>query len=68
MCYRLAQFLTVTYNDKHCVLDLSLLDLLLIFFIWMCHFDLVVSLDVEPDIQAFDYSCKMFFSCLLVSI
>ena len=28
-------------------LDLSLIDLLLIFSIWMCHFDPVVSLGIE---------------------
>ena len=30
--YRMVRFLTVTYSGKHCILDLSLIDLLLIFF------------------------------------
>ena len=53
LCDRLVRFLTVAYNGKHCILDLSLIDLLLIFSIWMCHFDSVVSLGVELDNQAF---------------
>ena len=44
----------VAYNGEHCILDLSLIDLLLIFFIWMCDFDSVVSLGFEPDNQEFD--------------
>ena len=35
MCYRLVRFLAVAYNGKHCILDLSLIDLLLIFPIWI---------------------------------
>ena len=43
----------VACNGKHCILDLSLIDLLLIFS--HHHFDSVVSLGVEPDSQAFDH-------------
>ena len=35
-------------------LDLSLIDLLLIFSIWMCHFDPVVSLGIESTIKLYD--------------
>ena len=31
LCYRLIPFLTVAYNGKHCTMDLSLIDLVLIF-------------------------------------
>ena len=42
-------------------MDLSLIDLLLIFFrIRMCHFDSVVSLGVESDNQAFHLVMKCF--------
>ena len=47
-------------------LDLSLIDLLLIFSIWMCHFDPVVSLGIESTIKLLS-SYKMFSSCFLVS-
>ena len=40
----------VAYNDKPCIFDFLLIDLLLNFFpIWMCHFDSVVSLYVKLD-------------------
>ena len=42
----------VDYNGRH-PLWMSLIDLLLIFPIWMCHFDSVVSLGAESDTQAF---------------
>ena len=54
LCDRLVRFLMAAYNGKHCILDLSLIDLLFIFSIWICHFDSVVSLDVEPDNQTLD--------------
>ena len=44
----------VAYNGKQCILDLSLINSLLTFSIWMCHFDSEVSLGVELDNQAFD--------------
>ena len=52
-CHQLVGFLTVAYSGKHCILDLSFIDLQLIFSISICHSDPVVSLDVEPDNQAF---------------
>ena len=48
LCYRLVQFLTVAYNGKYFIWICRLL----IFSIWMCHFDLVVYLGDEPDNQA----------------
>ena len=55
LCYWLVRFLAVDYSGKHCIFDLSPIDLLLISYtIWMCHFDSVVSLGVESDNQAFD--------------
>ena len=49
------------------ILDLSLIDLLLIFFsIWICHFDPVASLGIESTIKLLS-SYEMFSSCFLVS-
>ena len=39
------------YNGRH-PFWMSFIDLLLIFHIWMCHFDSVVSLGAESDTQA----------------
>ena len=42
----------ISHGSLQCytfILNLSLIDLLLIFSIWMCHFDSVVSLGVESD-------------------
>ena len=50
LCYQLVRFSTVAYNSKHCVLDLSLIDLPFS-PISMCHFDSAVSLGVELDNQ-----------------
>ena len=46
--------LTVAYDRKHAFCkDLSLIHLLLIFSIWMCHIDSVVCLGVESNNQGF---------------
>ena len=47
-------------------LDLSLIDLLLSFSIWMCHFDPVVSLGIESTTKLL-FGYEMFSSCFLVS-
>ena len=51
MCHRQVQILTIAYNGKHYIWVLSLID----FFIWMCHFDSIVSSNVELDNQVLFY-------------
>ena len=60
--------ISVAYNGERFILDLSLTDLsfCFLFSIWMCHFDLVVSLGVEKDNQALT-RYEMLCFCPLVS-
>ena len=67
LCYRLVRFLTVAYSGKHCILDLSLIYLLLSF----CYLDvsfLFSGLWVLSQTIKLLTSYEMFSSCFLVSL
>ena len=54
LCYWQVGFPKVAYSGKQYILDLSLINSLLSPFIWMCHFDSIVPLDLELNNQVFD--------------